>query len=555
MKYFTLFITLKLLISTTVLPQTKDIVQCEGITSPMHQSNIGKITFMSKVIPIEEYQESDFLTSFGLKDNCDLNIRTFMGNSLTNYLHLLSGDLSAAELTENGNYQFSFFIDGTLIYKENIPAGAGSPENKNTKTVFRIPLISSVNEDSWGRFLWNRFMMNGGEDALESGEHILKIEIRPYLKIINNNEIKEGEIIAEGQLKIIIVKPEVDEKEVAVQEIQHGSGWEISSDNYDREKIRELNLKIAQNTFKEITSIVVIKEGKLLIEEYFNGSGRDSLHDTRSVGKSFASALMGIAIQDGFIKDEDRTLKEFYDLSRYDNYSTVKENVSIKSLLKMSSGFNGSDLDQESPGNEENMYPTADWVKFTLDLPMDSAKSIGGNWDYFTAGVILIGDILNKSVPEGLENYADEKLFQPLGIKNYRWQYTPQNVVNTAGGLQMNSLDYAKFGQLYSNSGSWNGKQIISKRWIDSTFSRHKKIPGSEDEYYGYLFWNKKFTAEGKEYETYYCSGNGGSSVFIFKDIPLVAVITATAYNKPYGHSQIDKIMGKYILKAITGKH
>ena len=551
MKFITFFTYLTCLISINVFGQNRDIVQNEGITSPLHQSSTGKITFMSGVIPIEEYKESDFLTSFELKDSCDLNIRTFMGNSLTNYLHQISESLNAEELASNGNFQFTFYIDGKMIYKENIPAGAGSIENKNTKTVFRVPLISSVNEDSWGRFLWNRFMMNGGEEALGSGEHNLKIEIRPYLKT-NISEIKTGDLIAEGQLKIIVVKPEVSETEIAIQEIQPGSGWELSAGYYDKAKIRELNLEIAQKTFKDITSIVVIKEGKLLLEEYFNGSGRDSLHDTRSVGKSFVSALTGIAIREGYIKNESTTLKEFYDLTKYKNYSSEKENVTIKSLLTMSSGFNGSDMDQESPGNEENMYPTGDWVKFTLDLPMDSSKNPGRRWDYFTAGVVLLGDILNMSVPKGLESYAENKLFAPLGIKNYKWQYTPQNVVNTAGGLRMNSLDYAKFGQLYSGGGMWNGKQIISKKWIDSTFKKHMNIPGSQDEYFGYLFWNKIFTVEGKEYETYYCSGNGGNSIFIIKEIPAVVVITATAYNKPYGHSQIDRIMERYILPAIT---
>ena len=113
----------------------------------------------------------------------------------------------------------------------------------------------------------------------------------------------------------------------------------------------------------------------------------------------------------------------------------------------MSSGFDGNDEDDSSIGNEENMYPTEDWVKFTLDLPyQDSLKN---KWHYFTAGVVLLGDILNKSVPNGLEKYAENKLFKPLEIKNYKWQYTPQNVPNTAGGIQMNALDFAKYGRSY----------------------------------------------------------------------------------------------------------
>jgi CubicO group peptidase (beta-lactamase class C family) len=191
-------------------------------------------------------------------------------------------------------------------------------------------------------------------------------------------------------------------------------------------------------------------------------------------------------------------------------------------------------------------------VKFALDLPIDATKATNTHWDYFTAGVILLGDILNKSVPGGLEHYSAIKLFEPLGITNFAWQYTPQHVVNTAGSLQMSSLDYAKFGQLYQNGGAWNGRQVISKNWIDATFTKAWELPDRTNEYYGYLFWERTYHAKGKSYETWYCSGNGGSSIFIFKDIPLVVVITATAYNQPYGHSQIDKIMERYILPAVA---
>ncbi|HJQ68389.1 MAG TPA: serine hydrolase [Blastocatellia bacterium] len=536
-----------LAISVTAYVQT-DLVKNEGIKSPLHQRNVGRVTFMSKLIPIDEYKETDFLKSFELKESSDLNIRVFMGNSLTNYLHTLAPALSAEELTRSGNYQFSFFVDGALVYKENLHPGAGLAESKNTRTVFRVPLISTTNEDSWGRFLWNRFMISGGEEALSAGTHLLKLEIRPYLKA---TEIKVGDLIAQGQLQVVVVKPSVDEKQIAIQPIKPASGWEISNDDYDKAKFRDLNLRIAQNTFKEITSVVVIKEGKLLIEEYFNGAGRETLHDTRSVGKSFASALAGLAIRDGHIKSEDQTLREFYDLNRFANNSPKKAGVTIKSLLSMSSAFDGSDMNEDSPGNEEKMYPTGDWVKFTLDLPIDSAKVVGENWDYFTAGVVLLGDILNKSVPGGLEKYADQKLFKPLGIKKYEWQYTPQKVVSTAGGLRMSSLDLAKFGQLYKNGGLWKGEPVIPRSWVESSLTKRLKLPDEGGGFYGYLFWNGTYNVNGKQYEAFYASGNGGNKIFIFKDEPLVVVITATAYNRPYAHPQVNRMMERYILPAV----
>ena len=162
-----------------------------------------------------------------------------------------------------------------------------------------------------------------------------------------------------------------------------------------------------------------------------------------------------------------------------------------------------------------------------------------------------MGDLLNKTVPGGLEKYADEKLFSLLHITHYRWPYTPQHVPNTAGGIQLSALDFAKFGQLYKNQGKWNGVQVLSKEWVDKTFTKYQSIPGRKDEYYGYFFWNKKFKVNDKSYETFYCTGNGGNKIYVFTDQPLIVVVTASAYNTPYGHSQVDKMMTDFILPAV----
>lgn len=545
-KKLTLLITI-ILTTIQLFGQTTDIVKCDSITYPIHKANIGKIAFMSKVVPIETFKQTDFLTTFELKENTDLNIRVFLGNSLTNYLHLLSPQLSADELTKSGNYQFTFFVDNKKVYAENLNVGAGNAESKNQRTIFRVPLLSSTNEDSWGRFLWNRFYGNGGQDALTNGEHLLKIEIRPYLKL---NEILTGNIIAEGELKVIVPEIKINEELVKVQKIKPLKDFQISASKIDTAKIEELNRKIATQNFKDITSIVVLKDSKLLLEEYFNSASRKTLHDTRSVGKSFASTLLGIAVKDNYIKSESQTLNEFYKLNNFQNYSTAKDSITLKDLLTMSSTFDGSDMNSESLGNEENMYPTKNWVEFALNLPIDKSKVANKQWDYFTAGVVVLGDIIHKSVPNGLEKYSNEKLFKPLGIKKHKWQFTPQKVANTAGSVQLCSLDYAKYGQLYKNQGIWNGKQILSKEWITNSFSHQMTI--SEDEYYGYLFWNKTYNVNGVNYEVYYSSGNGGNRIFIFKDFPIVVVITSTAYNTPYGHKQVDKIMQNYLIEAIT---
>ena len=536
-----------LLLFSSASAQISDVVTPDPINNPLHQANIGRITFMNGNIPIEQYQSSDFLKNFDLTYRSDLNIRVFMDNSITNYLHRLAPEWPAETLIGLGNYQFSFYVDGNLIYTENVHPGAGV--NKDRATVFRVPLTSTKGEDWWAMYLWDRFKANGGEKALTEGSHLLKIEIRPYLK--KEGEILIGGLIAQGELTLVLKPVVVSAAEIAMQPIKENSGWPLSKSGYDVKTIEALNTKIAEHAFKEISSIVVISEGKLLIEEYFNGADRNTLHDTRSVGKSFASTLMGMAIQDGYITNEEVKLGTLYNLQQYAHSAPKKADVKIKDLLTMSSAFEGSDMDGGSPGNEENMYPAENWVKFALDLPMDDNKTNGAQWDYFTAGVVLLGDIINKAVPDGLEKYAEKKLFQPLGISNFQWQYTPQKVPNTAGSLQLSALDLAKYGQLYQNKGKWNGKQILSKEWAAKTLTRQIIIPQRDNEFYGYLFWNKTYIANGKAYETFYCSGNGGNRIIVFKDVPLTIVITAKAYNKPYAHSQTDTIVSQYLLPAV----
>ena len=535
------------LLCFTAFGQSKDWIKTDGIVTTLHKANVGKVTFMNGNIPLDQYKESDFLKSFPLTYKSDLNIRVFMDNSITNYLHFLAPDLSAEQLLEIGNLQFSFYIDGKFIYKENISPNCWFGNSDELK----IPLTSSKSENLWALHLWEKFQLNGGEKVLKEGKHKLKIEIRPYIKINDKDEAKVGNLIAEGQVELVVKTPTATAEQTAVQPIKSESGWEISDFKFDKKKIEALNKEIAIYNLKEITSIVAIQDGKLLLEEYFNGADRNTLHDPRSAGKSFVSTLMGIAIKDGYIKNEDQTLDQFYNLKSFENYNIKKDQIKIKDLLTMSSAFEGSDADSESPGNEENMYPTDNWVKFTLDLPIDPSKTNGGKWDYFTAGTVLLGDILDKKVPEGLEKYADEKLFKPLNITKYQWQYTPQNVANTAGSLQMRSLDYAKYAQLYKNNGVWNGNQIISKEWIQKTFTHQIQIPERENEFYSYLFWNKSFEYKGKQQETYYCAGNGGNEFIIFKDLPLVVIITSKAYNKPYGHPQAEKIVKDFILPAV----
>lgn len=533
--------------------QQGNIVKDQGITSRIHQENIGKIIFTSRDIPLTELTEKDFLGSYQLTNKSDLFINVFMSSSITNYIHRLAPELTADSLVKVGNYQFTLFVDNNLVYRSNLMPGAPYPKIQDTATAFSKPLINNLQQGAlWSTSYWGRFMRNGGDSALTEGKHELRMEIRPYVQLAVNTKV--GDVIAAGTLPLQVYrKPRIDISGIRLNKIRPYDGFDLSKEKFDSNKIKTLVANINEGVFKRINAIVVINNGKLQIEEYFNGDNRTTLHNPRSVGKTFAATMTGIAIQEGYLKNEQQQLKEFYDLHLFANYAVQKEEVAIKDLLTMSSVFDGDD-NTNSPGNEENMYPTDNWVKFTLDLPVNLVRP-KEQWHYFTAGVMLLGDILHKTVPGGLEKYADEKLFKPLHISHYQWQYTPQQVANTAGGIQLCALDFAKYGQLYKNEGKWNGKQIIPREWVRTSFTKHRSIPDTNDEYYGYLFWNKKYAIEGKTYEAFYCSGNGGNKIFIFKDQPWVIVITASAYGMSYAHPQVDKMMTEYILPAIINKN
>jgi CubicO group peptidase (beta-lactamase class C family) len=534
-----------------LIAQNQAFVKDEGITTPLHRAHVGQITFMGKPIPIEQYKEADFLDAFEIQPKTDLNMRTFLDRSLTNYLHDLAPNLTADELVQKGNFEFTFRVDEQVVYVEKLVPGAGSPVVKNEKTVFRTPLISSTNEDSWGRFLWNRFLMSGGQEALSGEGHILQIEMRPYVAA---PEMKIGPMMASGKLEVKVATQKVNPKAVVIQPLRSTKDIPASKAYLDRDRIQALNTKIAEGTFKNVTSIVVLRDDSLLLEEYFNGASSKTLHDTRSVGKSLTAIMMGFALRDKHIANIDLTLGELYDLSQYAQGSPQKAKIKIRDLLSMSSGLAGSDMDPDSPGNEEKMYPSPDWVRFTLNLPMADNTSPGQQWNYLTAGVVVLGDILNKAVPGGLERYADAKLFAPLGIKKYKWQYTPQKVANTAGGIRMRSIDLAKIGRFCANGGKITDRVTLPDNWMRDCMIPQFPLPDRPEEGYGYLFWHKTYHCRQKEYPVSYMSGNGGNKVFIFENQRLVIVVTATAYNTPYGHSQVDKIVEQHLLPAIFGK-
>lgn len=530
-------------------PEAPLILNHGKIHNDIHQQSIGKLAFFQEYIPVDQLTEKDFRKTAILGEDKRLFMRVFLEHTQTHYLQELAPKLTPNQLCKKGNWQLTFYLDGKQIYQENINPGAGGCAYRNEQTIIGVPLAFGEEMEHWGEFVWLKMLKRGkGEKILATGKHDMKIEIRPYIKL---DAIKVGEIVAQGSISLEKDIINVSPAAIAYQEIQPIDDWPISEISFNREKILALNKKIAQRDFKKVTSIVVIKEGELLLEEYFNHANRHTLHDTRSVGKSFASTLAGIAVKEGRLTNEEMTLGQIFDVKKYQNYDERKASIQLKDLMTMSSILEASDNNMESAGQEEKMYPTKNWMQFGLNLPIDEGKTKQAKFDYSSVSSVLVGGAIHELVPNGLENYLLEKVFQPLGIKNHRFQQTPQKVLNTAGSIQLNALDLAKYGQLYKNKGAWKGQQIISKEWVKKSLSPLVPNEQTDSDGYGYFFWHKTYKVNEEKYPCAYASGNGGNRVIIFEDLPIVIVITATAYGKPYGHFQADEIVREYLLPAV----
>lgn len=550
MRFTQFLLGIHLLLTTAAIGQEKKTVRPDTSSKQSILPVPGRIIFTNKSTAISDLTQRDILSDYVFTHKSDLFFIAAFDKPLSGYMQDLQPGISKDSLFRQGNFQFSLYVDERLIYRSNLLPGAPSRGMQDTALVLNRALVNNLGgTGSWSESFWNRFIEHGGDSALSDGIHAMKMEIRPYIRV--GERVMTGSLMAAGEVLLRIRKnTNPDISQVKLNTPSPYNDLTVSKEKFDHRKIKELKAKIEDGVFKQIAGLIVLKHGQLLIEEYFNGATRHTMHDPRSVGKSFASTLIGLAITDRYIRDEHMTLKDFYTVKSFANYRDEKEKVTLKDLMTMSSAFDGDDDIGVSPGNEENMYPTNNWVKFAMDLPVKPGNE-KGEWHYFTAGVILLGDVLNKKVSGGLEAYAAKRLFQPLGIRQYQWQYTPQKVPNTAGGIQMSAIDFAKYGQLYKNNGSWGGKQILSPRWIGKTFSKHKVIGARENEFYGYLFWNKNFRVADKTYEAWYCAGNGGNYILIFKDVPLVVVITATVYGRSYAHTQATKMITEYILPAV----
>jgi CubicO group peptidase (beta-lactamase class C family) len=301
--------------------------------------------------------------------------------------------------------------------------------------------------------------------------------------------------------------------------------------------------EIAKETHKNVDSVLLIKKGRLVLEEYFYQYDRDKLHQLRSATKSVVSALVGIALERKLIASKEEKMVSFFPEYEVKNLSAEKRAITVEHLLACTSGLACEDGNAESPGEEQKMNASSDWVRFILDLPMVEAP--GENGRYCTGGVILLGRIVEKASGKRLSDFAAENLFGKLGITNYRWKFTPDSSsFDDACQLHMRPRDMAKLGLLYMNEGEWNGKQVVPREWVKASLSKHSVVRGTD---YGYLWWRQWLNVNGTRVDGVTAKGNGGQRIYLWPSLDLMVVITGGNYNE---QSPADEMQIKYILPA-----
>lgn len=324
-------------------------------------------------------------------------------------------------------------------------------------------------------------------------------------------------------------------------------GWETASlavQGMRLAPIDSMTKLIATDHYKNIHSVVIIKNNKLVYENYFNGYDRNMVHNLYSASKSFTSALVGVAIDKGFIPDTNTPIMPYF--PEYSSYfeGPDKQNITIRHLLTMSSGLECNDWDPRSPAQEDKLYKQKDVLQGLFKVPMvykpDSATQ------YCSAGVIALAHIISKTTGQNYTDFAKKSLLEPLGIEQYRWTFREKGRIDRPDQIFLKTRDMCKFGQLYLDGGNWKGQQLISKTWVEASWKPRKHLGNGE---YGFLWWLFPGSINGEKVYVYAAKGNGGQYVFVMPSLQLVVAITGGNLNSSYSE-QGHALLYKYIIPA-----
>jgi len=278
-------------------------------------------------------------------------------------------------------------------------------------------------------------------------------------------------------------------------------------------------LKVVKSKNIGIDALLVIRNGQLIMEMYRYPYKADTLHHIYSCTKSFTSALIGIAIEEGRIKGLSQRIEDFFSDRQIANLDKAKRTITLGNLLTMSSGYKWLGGMLEQPTLQE-WWKSPDWIQYVLDRPLSDPP--GTRFVYNTGCSHLLSAVLQRSVGMNTEAFAKSRLFAPLGIKDWHWQTDPQGISTGGYGLWLRPRDMAKLGYLYLNDGKWDHGQIVPAEWVTESIRKHIEAgaPWLSDGY-GYHWW-----VDGQGY--YMALGFGGQFIVALPDRNLIMVTTSS---------------------------
>ncbi len=324
--------------------------------------------------------------------------------------------------------------------------------------------------------------------------------------------------------------------------------WTVSTlleQNMDPSKISSLKSYIDRFN-KEIHSMLIVRNGYLVEEEYFGVESRKNIpHWVYSVTKSITATLVGIAIDKGYLIGANQTVVDFFPNKTFQNIDAMKQNITIEHLLTMTSGLEWEEwwVAYDNPLNDfKKMRDSSnDWIQYILDKPM--VASPGTLFNYNGGNCHLLSAIIQTVYNDTMESFAEEYLFSPLNITDYSWGKDPQGITQGETYLSLTSRDMAKIGFLMLQNGSWEETQLISEEWVKKSIMEHVSITHSAQYAYGYLWWLSK-----TDIRHIQAHGWHGQNIYVIPEKDLVVVFTSDEETFLLGYG--FGLMQSYIIPA-----
>jgi CubicO group peptidase (beta-lactamase class C family) len=289
------------------------------------------------------------------------------------------------------------------------------------------------------------------------------------------------------------------------------------------------------------SAFIVIQNDHLLYEKYFNGYSRDSVVTSFSMAKSFASALIGMAIDEGHIQSVDDPITQYIPELK----SKGMASVTIRDLLKMSSGIKYRE-GLLMWGDDAKTYYASDLRSLALN-EVKLVEEPGKFFWYNNYNPLLIGIILERATNTPVSQYLQEKLWKPLGMEfpaSWSTDSKEHGFEKMESGINARAIDYAKFGRLFLNLGQWEGNQIISEQWVKAStqpnpehqeYYRYydgdslSKFFHTDHGYYQYFWWGYQ---RNKANYDFFAMGKYGQYIYISPSKNLIIVRTGEDWGK-----------------------